>query len=235
MKTLPTNTENSSKGKKIVRAKRSLLLKNFMPVMNNNDVSKSEIILSIENESTIFHHEIKRRKKLHAYEFEAIIKNEIFSKSRESSTFGVDSSSDKLEYEDSIKQQRFSIANIILKKIGSQRCYTYSLFIIGIILYLYLSNLTNINKYNVESKPFVYFQNNIFIFIAQQSIKSIYIISKEIISQYGKFIRSYFFSLLDSFIKLIGEIYFLIDRYEYKDRFFCVITSGYEYIYTKVQ
>jgi hypothetical protein len=86
-------------------------------------------------------------------------------------------------------------------------------------IYFYVSN--------IDKNPF-----SSFYFRPQQSKASISLINNnKIIYQYGQFVRNCFFSSLDLFITFIGQIFFRIDKYEYKNNIIYVASSTYEHIY----
>lgn len=103
--------------------------------------------------------------------------------------------------------------DITLKKILLKRWFILLLFII--IILVYLSNI------------FI----NSFIYFPQQSKKTIDLHNKNVIFQYGQFVRNCFFSSTDLFITFIGQLFFRIDKYEYKNNIVYVATSTYELIY----
>ncbi|CAF3952991.1 unnamed protein product [Rotaria sordida] len=232
-KVLAATTNHTLEQKKIVRAKRSLSLKQCMP-RNKNNLPKLEIISSTEPESTIFHHQIKRIKRTHKSEFEFIAEQDhIISDSLVKQSISFDSNIKEIEYEDRSKQLPKLMNNMLLKKTLPKQWLIFLLLIITILVCLYLSNLTNVYKYVFGSNPFVYLQHYLLYFFPRQSKKQIDLIDKNVISRYGQFVRNRFFSLLDLFVTFIGEIFFRIDKYEYTNNIVYVVTSTYENIYDR--
>ncbi|CAF2725493.1 unnamed protein product [Rotaria sp. Silwood2] len=230
-KSLAANTIHTLEQKKIIRAKRSLSLKRHVPI-NKNDLPSLEIITSVEPESTIFHHQIKRIKKTHKSEFEFIAEHEYtISNSLAKRSINFDSSIKKIEDEDRSKQLPILMNNMTLKKTFSKRWLIFLLLIITIIIYLYLSNLTNVYKYVFQSNLFVYLQNYPLYFFPRRTKNQVDLIDKNVISRYGQFVRNRFFSLFDLLVTFIGEKFFRIDKYEYKNSIVYVVTSTYENIY----
>jgi hypothetical protein len=202
----------------MVRAKRSLSLNRYIPI-HNNDLTKLEMISSTEEESTILHRQIKRIKKTHKSEF--IVSDSIAERST-----NFNHSIETIEHKNRSKQSSIMINNISLKRTLSKRCFILLIFINTVFGYFYLSNL--INSYR---NPFVHLQNYPSYFFPQQSKEPIHLINTNPISQYATFIRNRFFSLLDLFVTFIGQIFFRIDKYEYKHNIVYVATSTYEHIY----
>ena len=76
-----------------------------------------------------------------------------------------------------------------------------------------------------------FYKYHLFHFFPQQSKEPVHLINNNLISRYGQFIRNRFFSLVDLFVTFIGQIFFRIDKYEYKNNIVYVATSTYEHIY----
>jgi hypothetical protein len=91
-----------------------------------------------------------------------------------------------------------------------------------IFVYFFLTNIyKNLFRLNQQLDVF-----------PQQSEPPISLISNNnLISQYGQFIRNRFFSSLDLLVTFIGQIFFRIEKYEYKNNISYVATSTYEHIY----
>jgi hypothetical protein len=115
-----------------------------------------------------------------------------------------------------------------LKKPLPKRWFILVLLIIPILVYFYL---TNICKNIFRLNPFVYLQNDSSYLLSQQTKEPIHLINNYFISQYGQFIRNRFFSSLDLIITFIGQLFFHIDKYEYKNNIVYVVTSTYEHLY----
>ncbi len=209
-KSLIAYTSNLSEQKKMVRAKRSLSINRSIPI-NNNDLTKLEIISSAEKESNIFHHQIKRLKTAHKFEFNSIDKSELRIN---------DSIADQsIKFDIQSKQLPIIMNNMSLKKILLKRWFILLLFTITMLIYFYLSNLKNLYK-------------DIFRLNLQQSKEPIHLNNNNnVISRYSQFVRNSFFSLLDLFITFLGQLFFRIDKYEYKNNIVYVATSTYEHIY----
>jgi hypothetical protein len=219
-KAFVASTDNMSEQKKIVRAKRSLVLNRHMS-LNNNDLPKLEIISSTEKESIIFHHPIKRIKTTHQFQFDSMNEPERIvndSITQRSITFNnrMKTSESKL------------MTDTSLKKTTSKRWFIYLLLIVTM---LYLSNLTNINKNVFQLNPFAYLQNSPSNLLPQQSKEPISLITENVISRYGQFVRNHFFSSLDLLLTFIGQMFFRIEKYEYKNDIIYVVTSTYEHMY----
>ncbi|CAM4856547.1 unnamed protein product [Rotaria socialis] len=215
-KSLIANKTDTSKQKKIVRAKRQLSAKSYMHT-NNHNLPKIEIISLSEPESTFFRHQIKRLKKTSNCEFEPITEQQKIVKhiaTRQLISF--DKSIKKIEHENQAKQLPILMNNKLSMNSLINQCFFVLFLTITILLYLYFSNLTNNSKYTHVSNPIVHLQNYPFKFSPRQSQKSIESINKNVISRYGQMVRNFFFS---------------IDKYEYKNNIFYVITSTYEHIY----
>jgi len=193
-----------------------------MPI-NNNDLTKLEIISSTEKESNIFHHQIKRIKTTNKSKFDSIDEPELIindSTAEHHSMRTIES-----------KQSSIVMNNMSLKKTLTKRWFILLLFIITMLVYFYLSNLTNIYKDVLQLNPFNYFQNHLSNFFPQQAKEPIDLINNHVIFQYGQFIRNHFFSSFDLLITSIGQLFFRIDKYEYKNNIVYVATSTYELIY----
>lgn len=96
-----------------------------------------------------------------------------------------------------------------------------------IILFLSISMIL-INYYPLNIFQWIYIRNNSIDSSLPQSKESF---NNNLIIQYVQFIRNYFFSLIDVFIKFISLLFFHIDKYEYKDTIIYVVTSTFELIY----
>lgn len=206
----------------MVRAKRSLSLNRYIPI-NNNDLPKLEIISSTEEESTIFHRQIKRIKKTHKSECNSITESEFIvnDSNTERSTNFNHSIIKTIEHKNRSKSSLIMMNNMSWKKTLSKQWLILLLLTNTVLVYFYLSNLTKSYK-----NPFVHLQN-----YPEETKEPIHLINNNPISQYGEFVRNRFFSLLDLFITFISQIFFRIDKYEYKNNITYVVTSTYERIY----
>jgi hypothetical protein len=67
---------------------------------------------------------------------------------------------------------------------------------------------------------------------SQQSKKSIDLTNNNnLISRYGQFVRNRFVSALDLLLTYLSQLFFRIDKYEYKNNIVYIVTSTYEQLY----
>jgi lipopolysaccharide/colanic/teichoic acid biosynthesis glycosyltransferase len=122
-----------------------------------------------EKESMIFHHQIKRIKTTHRSTFDSA-ENNIESK---------------------------SINGTSTKRTMLKRWFIPLLFIITILVYFDLFNLTKISIRLNSNSPSKVFPK-----------ETIHLVNHNIIFQYGQFVRNHFFSSLDLLLTFLGQLFF---------------------------
>ena len=217
--------------KKIVRAKRSLPLNRYKSE-NKNDLTKLESLPSAEADSDVFRRQVKRVKKTHKSEFECIAAQELVIHDNSAQrSMDLDNRASKNQYDNRSNSLTVSMNSMSSKRSLLPRWSIFLLATTAMLVYFYLFDLTNIYKCPFQTNPFIYLRKYQLNFYPQRSKDLFNPMDKNVLFRLGELMQNHFFSLCNLIVTFFGEIFFCIDKYEYKSKIIYVTTSTYEYLF----